>query len=54
MRNIYVVVERGDEGNFELPDSVWATRKAAEAKAKQLGGEDEGVVVQEYGLLGED
>jgi len=42
-------MERGEE----LPDSVWATRKAAVEKAKQLGGEDEGVVVEEYALQGE-
>ena len=49
MRNVYVVMERGEE----LPDSVWATRKAAEAKAKQLGSEED-VTVEEYGLLGEE
>ena len=50
MRNVYVVMERGED----LPESVWATRKTAEVRAKQLGGEEEGVVVEEYGLLGEE
>lgn len=51
MRKVYVVMERGEE----LPDSVWATKEAADAKAKQFGGEESGdVMVQEYALQGEE